>query len=987
MFDEEEKKKREEEAKLIISSNSIGDTINSINYANSNNYKINTNNDNEKEFINRINEANSIINSINPRQNVAAPSVSEEDSIKSRETAAEFLKAIDNNANNNIQNTSKIQEIEEQPEASESAREAVNVLINKKKLSSYTTEDEKLQQQSVREQQVKRMEETNADKNPLSQLGKAIENFWLGITSGGKSAAYYATNTNHTKEQENELLANNKGGIANLEYKAQLNNPDLSLIKNNNTAGNNPLIYQKSTLANTSQDNTLDFIRDEDKQRIDKELDEHKDAFGELELNHLRRELSNSILEDQNKIADNINRIDNRLIKKIAELTPSAGNSFAGAGLSVINQYLGMSYFIVSASGSYEFDGRNRGMSKEEARAYGSIMGFVEGATEYLEVSHFMPAQTKAIRTGSAIKFLKNVGLDMADNAVQEAIIDPIDEFIASSISGKGNYDLKTREGWKQLGNAMVEDAINGALSSILMGGINLNIGSCMKLYDNIKNGKSPTTNEWKAAFSDVQKSKKINIKEKFKEAFKYEKEKVTNNHDVYTMTDMDNHGNIIGLTQTIGESIDLDNKELQVFPVVVYTDGYYNIIDGKSGLKLDTTLYENKQHAINGFKEKISNADIASINEINRQAVITQLVVADKFREMQEIAQQNPGEMQRQTRIEFVQDDKMYSTNEAQQILNDYGIDTSVNNRQYLGQELNDMITYNMFEKLQLNETSKNNSNYMQNNKNNTRKSYTPEQFNKAKELLNEISDTSIYKKSDTIPILEYLKDNIGNVNLIEQSGNYYVNSLSEDGKVVYQQKVSDRPYTGKKLKEIINTAIEKADYNVDFEKPNTNTAQTSSEPNRSTFYSTETNYSVKDIKKVTEPFNMKQEYTIDEMAEIWNNEIAENEYDVVYDSNGNIKSYIAIEEDGGNLVANQYDSKDDIVKSEIIPDHKGKYTSKAIKNTIEKVSSLYDENRPIKGQQDIEDNEVRSMKKNNRDTTSTTTNNQVSVDSRYYL
>ena len=534
-------------------------------------------------------------------------------------------------------------------------------------------------------------------------------------------------------------------------------------------------------------------------------------------------------------------------------------------------------------------------------------MGFVEGATEYLEVSHFMPAQANAIRTGSAIKFLKNVGLDMADNAVQEAIIDPIDELVVGVVSGKGNYNLKTREGWKQLGNAMIEDAINGALSSLLMGGINIGIGSSVRLYDNIKNGNNTSINEWKAALSDIQKSKKIDIKEKFKEAFKYEKEKVVNNYGIYTMTNMDNQGNVTGLTQIMGESIDLDNKELSVSPVVVYTDGYYNVIDGQTGLKLDTTLYNSKQHAINSFKEKISKADTATIDEINRQATITQLVLEDKFREMQDIAEQNPGEMQRQTRIEFVQDNKMYSTSEAQQILNDYGINTSVNNRQYLGEELNDMITHSIFEKLQLDETSKNANNSIEQIK---QKSYTPEQFNNVKELLSEISDTSMYKKSDTMPILEYISDTISNVNLIEQSGNYYVNSLTEEGRVVYQQKIGNRPYTGKKLKEIVNTAMEKAAYNVSSERQNKNaptesadytatpgspnTTQTSQESNESNFYTAKMNYAVEDIKKVTETFNTKKEYTTDEVMALWNYDIVEKGDNALYNNNNDVESYI---------------------------------------------------------------------------------------------
>ena len=97
--DDDEKKKREEEAKNIISSinpqTSIDSSINFINYANDNNYKINVNNSSEQSFINRVNEANNIINSINTRENKPAPKVTEEESQKSRETAQSFIDLVD----------------------------------------------------------------------------------------------------------------------------------------------------------------------------------------------------------------------------------------------------------------------------------------------------------------------------------------------------------------------------------------------------------------------------------------------------------------------------------------------------------------------------------------------------------------------------------------------------------------------------------------------------------------------------------------------------------------------------------------------------------------------------------------------------------------------------------------------------------------------------------------------------------------------------
>lgn len=56
-------------------------------------------------------------------------------------------------------------------------------------------------------------------------------------------------------------------------------------------------------------------------------------------------------------------------------------------------------------------------------------------------------------------------------------------------------------------------------------------------------------------------------------------------------------------------------------------------------------------------------------------------------------------------------------------------------------------------------------------------------------------------------------------------------------------------------------------------------------------------------------------------------------------------------------------------MVKSEIIPSENRRYNASDIQDTLNRVASLYDENRPIKGQQDIEGNEVKSMKKNKKE------------------
>ena len=97
--DEEERKKREEEAKTIINSVNIGDAIDTVNYANATNTKINVRNEQEQSLIDRINEANSIINSINPRENIPAPQEpSEENRIKSMQNAQNLIYLMDRNS-------------------------------------------------------------------------------------------------------------------------------------------------------------------------------------------------------------------------------------------------------------------------------------------------------------------------------------------------------------------------------------------------------------------------------------------------------------------------------------------------------------------------------------------------------------------------------------------------------------------------------------------------------------------------------------------------------------------------------------------------------------------------------------------------------------------------------------------------------------------------------------------------------------------------
>ena len=852
--DDEKKKKREEEAKQIISSFSNNSSnINAINYANLQNTKIKTSNDTENLYLQRVQEANNIINSINPREDVNLPKRTEERNRQLEANGKELLDLIDRNQNKEnstitINNANNDIETEQNEFFNKNSKERWNVIARGNKLSSLKTEEE-IQQENAQKEFASR---ADSDKNILSQLGKFFENFWLGGVNGLMQATKVATDVEYeNKNQESTLLAGNNSNIPEVvtqEYKSQNNNSILDdKIKQQKVNENFSLIrftpeYQQINNTNSN------IISEETKRRIDNDIKGYTNQYGEIELNPLQLKLEKSLNENNQKIENNVNEISNPAIKKLAEIAPSTSNSLVGAGLSTVNPMLGLSYFTASAMGNYEDSGRQMGMSKDEAKTYSRIMGIMESATEMVGIDKFI----KGVKVGNISKLakikqtLKYYGMNVADNAIQEAIIDPIDEAVAFLASGKTKNDYSTPKGTSQLISDMIKDGIDGALSAMLMDAVGLGINSSVRVYNKITNNQLPTQQEFTRAFQDINNDERIQIEDYFAKNFDYEKNRILDgNTGEYYSIDFDNDGNIVDMTKGQGTTIDYKG-DANIAPVIMLINDNYNVIDANTGLKLDTTPYQTVQEAKTGFAEKIENSNSSTIQEINNRVNKAKLSIINTI---------NQADVDITTGISNKQ---MYNREATIQLLNENGIDTSnIQNRSYLGKEINDII-----------------------------------------------------RNPDS--------------------------------------------YVPTSTKNVINNNT-------------TNNTQTSSEPNTSNFYDTTTNYAVQDIKKVTEPFNKQSEYTVEEMAEVWNNDISGKDYDISYDNNGNIKSYIAIEEEGNNIVVNQYDNNDNIVKSEVMPSENGRYKASDIQDTISRIASLYDENKPIKGQQDIEGNEVKSLKNNN--------------------
>lgn len=261
--------------------------------------------------------------------------------------------------------------------------------------------------------------------------------------------------------------------------------------------------------------------------------------------------------DEQERIAKNIEDTTNSVTKKLAEMNPSIGNNAMGIAMSTINPVVGTVYFTGSAAGSYYDDAIERGMNENQAFTYGTIMGAMEGITEKVALGE----TTKAgmlLGKGKVKRALTQTGISVGENFVQEAIMEPIQETSAMLIGGKDKADFSN------MSQRMIQSGIDGALSAIILEGATAGIQSAVDLQDKILNGKKVSQKEIQQSLSDIQKSGKVDIEEKFKQEIQYQTQKAKSTYyDYYTGEKADNNTqNILNEAENIIKRNDMQNLE-----------------------------------------------------------------------------------------------------------------------------------------------------------------------------------------------------------------------------------------------------------------------------------------------------------------------------------------------------------------------------------------------------------------------------------------
>ena len=399
-------------------------------------------------------------------------------------------------------------------------------------------------------------------------------------------------------------------------------------IQNAGLGIDNGISYFRQQLERNTRNNTFnsavnmndDFLQEQLNKKTDDEstksiLEENNKYIDKIkdEQNDYQNKLQEKINNNNQKISKNIEDINNPILKKTAELTPSIGQMIP----SFIPGF-GTVYASGSASGQYYEDAKQRGMNDEEAQKYSGIMGLMEGATEMIGIEKLSKAGkgvkvlvkgtgkevvkegTKEITKSSMKNVLKNYGIGIADNIMQEAIIDPIQELTAQTVAGKDKAQ------WEGIGQKMLQDGINGGIVSAILGGANLGIQSCTgvveKLHSNQKITEQEIQNAVKEAGQQLDTSKMM---------LDSVEQQVNKYKDYYTGKELDNN------TQNIQHNTQqnqLETQEQQVIPIQDKNTSKSNITERNN---TKNTIIKDFNESAKQYNIDYKNEDLKEIKQM----------------------------------------------------------------------------------------------------------------------------------------------------------------------------------------------------------------------------------------------------------------------------------------------------------------------------------------------------------------------------------
>lgn len=478
----------------------------------------------------------------------------------------------------------------------------------------------------------KKEEKYNAD-DIANQLISQINNNEVDSSKIKTEEINIRSDKNDYNENNNVSLWDKVKNIAN-GFGKNIQNAGLGI--------DNGISYFRQQLERNTRNNTFnsavnmndDFLQEQLNKKTNDEsaksiLEENNKYIDKIknEQNDYQNKLQEKINNNNQKISKNIEDINNPILKKTAQLAPSIGQMIP----SFIPGF-GAVYASGSASGQYYEDAKQRGMNDEEAQKYSGIMGLMEGASEMIGIENLSKAGkgvkalvkgtgkevvkegTKEITKSSMKTVLKNYGIGIADNIIQEAIIDPIQELTAQTVAGKDKAE------WEGIGQKMLQDGINGGLVSAILGGANLGIQSCTGVVEKLHSNQKITGQEIQNAVKESGQqldTSKMMLDSVEQQVNKYK--------DYYTGKELDNNTqNMLNKAQSIIDNNyniqpntpqnQFETQEQQVIPIQDKNTSKSNITE-KNNTK--NTIIKDFNESAKQYNIDYKNEDLKEINQM----------------------------------------------------------------------------------------------------------------------------------------------------------------------------------------------------------------------------------------------------------------------------------------------------------------------------------------------------------------------------------
>lgn len=410
------------------------------------------------------------------------------------------------------------------------------------------------------------------NKNIWNDLKGVASNFTRSLGNLGINAYENVNRINGEYiNQRNKLLedTNNKYLTKSLESKGYTEQQSQKIMNNTPTLES---IANNSKVLNSITNNANKII-----QPMEKNFQEWENA-------------------NNQKIQENIENASNPLSKKILELTPSIAQSSVNlipGGNVLFSAGITQNY--------YEDAKQQKGMSDEEASRYAAIMATLESATEIIGAG-LTKNVGKALIKGNVKSALVNYGLDIGENFLEEAVMEPLNELTTTAVAGK------EKANWENIGQRSLQAGIDGAITSVLMGGASAGVGSAVNVVNKISNGQTVAQSEIQTAVKDTQNSGIVDVESILKD----EMNNAINKSNL--QQNQTNNSNILPTAQTIQEQNKMSQNQTS---------------EQTNNIPIDKYNISAKKYNID-----IKNETVQSIKKVTEQRGINTTYNAEMFKD-----------------------------------------------------------------------------------------------------------------------------------------------------------------------------------------------------------------------------------------------------------------------------------------------------------------------------------------------------------------